>query len=515
LDTIVALSSPPVIAAANGAPSLAIIRLSGRRAIAIADFVFRVALPESLKPVASSVLPRAAKPARKIAATLAEASAEKKWLRVAGRVRWRGHELDAHVYIMRAPRSYTREDVVELHVPGLPWLIEELLDLLIAAGARAAQPGEFTRRAFENGRITLEQAAAVGKLIASSTAAEARAHAASLTAHAGVKRRKFKAELEELLAKVELGLDFAHEDVVVISLDELAGRLDELRISARILADESAREFERAPSARAPRIVLAGPTNAGKSRLFNALLERDAAIVSAERHTTRDAVEALIAFEGGLSAMLIDSAGSGDGDAETRRREDTEMFRDEALRLAAWSATRRELGRADVLLLALDRSIPPDTADGLGALLVELKALTPAASALIWTKSDLPAAASWRVDAPLDFAASARFEVSALSGFGIDMLRDFLAKRVAELSARSAEAHAAAGAAIRAAARDAADALDRAAEALRARSGEDVVAVELREAIHAFWRAEGILMRHDAVTEAALDKIFAEFCIGK
>src|SRR5439155_9239756 len=101
------------------------------------------------------------------------------------------------------------------------------------------------------------------------------------------------------------------------------------------------------------------------------------------------------------------------------------------------------------------------------------------------------------------------FQVSSVTGEGIDQLLQFLAARTAELTLRSAEAHAAAGAALRTAARDAADALERASEALAVRAGEDVIAVELREAIHALWRAEGILLRHDAVTEAALDKIFA------
>src|SRR5207248_115096 len=157
---------------------------------------------------------------------------------------------------------------------------EELLDALIAAGARAAQPGEFTRRAFENGRISLEQAQAVAKLIASSNATEARAHAANLSAHAGVQRRKLKADVEGLLAKVELGLDFAQEDVVVIALEELSARLRELHARSVRLAEECARDSERHAVSRVPRIVLTGPTNAGKSSLFNALLKRDAAIVS-------------------------------------------------------------------------------------------------------------------------------------------------------------------------------------------------------------------------------------------
>ena len=511
IETIVAVSSPPVgiQSVAAGTLPLAMVRLSGPNAAICADAVFDIDRPET------SARSRGKNASVPIPVTLVAALVEKKWRRVAGRVRWGATELTAHAYLMPSPRSYTRDDVVELHVPGLPWLIDELFDALIAAGARAAQPGEFTRRAFENGRITLEQAEAVGKLIASSSAQEARAHAANLAAHAGVQRRKLKKDLEDLLAQVELGLDFAHEDVVVISLEDMAARMEELRARAVKLAEESTRETERAATSRAPRIVIAGPTNAGKSLLFNTLLKRDAAIVSAERHTTRDAVETPLFFQdGALSATLIDSAGSGTADRETRRQGDTETEHD-AIFSAAWSATRGELATADILLLALDRSVPLGDQEGLPALLDAIKKLKPAVAAVVWTKSDLPAVPNWSADAPLEFAAAARFDVSAFTGQGIDALNAFLAQRTGELTLRTAEAHAAAGASIRAAAHAAAEALSRASEALRDGCGEDVVAVELREAIHAFWRAEGILMRHDAVTEAALDTIFSQFCIGK
>lgn len=496
IETIVAVSSPPTGVSNNavGTLPLAMVRLSGPNAASCADAVFEIERPETTA--------RAKTAARVIPATLVDALAEKHWRRIAGHVRWRSNELAAHAYLMPSPHSYTRDDVVELHVPGLPWLIDDLLDALIASGARPAQPGEFTRRAFENGRITLEQAEAVGRLIASSSAHEARAHAANLAAHAGVQRRKLKKDLEDLLAQVELGLDFAHEDVVVISLEDMAARLEQLRARAAKLAEESTHETERAAASRAPRIVIAGPTNAGKSLLFNTLLKRDAAIVSAERHTTRDAVEAPLIFSGSLSATFIDSAGSGEG-------QDTDFHS------ASWAATRRELETADILILALDCSVPLNKQDGLPELLGEINAVKPAQRTLVWTKCDLPPASDWSELSGSQYGLPQGLGVSAVSGQGIEELMVFLEHMTAELAARTAEAHAAAGASIRAAAQAAADALTRASEALRDGCGEDVVAVELREAIHAFWRAEGILMRHDAVTEAALDVIFSQFCIGK
>ncbi|MEI6231745.1 MAG: GTPase [Planctomycetota bacterium] len=506
-DTIIAVSSPSV-SLANASPGMvpcSMIRLSGPDAGRCADTVFTIHQPEHTTRSASSIGLRPKHEAHRIPATVTDALSEKKWRRIVGRVVWRGNELNAHVYVMPAPRSYTREDVVELHVPGLPWVVETLLDGLIASGARTAQPGEFTRRAFEHGRITLEQAEAVGKLIASSSADEARAHASQLAVHSGVQRRVLKKDIEDLLAQVELGLDFSHEDVIVISLEEMATRLDALRARAVKLADESSHEFERAPATRAPRIVLVGPTNAGKSQLFNTLLKRDAAIVSSERHTTRDGVEAVLKFGGSVpDAVLIDSAGSGDLGGV-----DAELFS------AARTATRRELEMADIVLLALDRSVAMEQQENFAALLKDVKALTPAYSALVWTKSDLAAPANWDAGMQLGWDVTQRFEVSSVSGRGVDALREFLAQRTSELAQRTAQAHAAAGASVRASALSAADALERASGALRDGCGEDVVAVELREAIHAFWRAEGILMRHDAVTEAALDIIFSQFCVGK
>ena len=506
-DTIVAISSPPVGGTnhAPGSQPLAMLRLSGPDAAVFADAIFKINRPDMATRPAALLPMRSTKTERPSPATLLDALAEKKWRRLAGRVSWRGNEVDAHAYVMPGPKSYTRENVVELHVPGLPWLVDALLDSLVRAGARSAQPGEFTRRAFENGRITLDQAESIGKLIASTSADEARAHAAQLAAHAGTQRRALKKDIEDLLAQVELGLDFAHEDVVVISLEDMARRIEALRARAVKLADESAHETERAARSSAPRIVLVGPTNAGKSQLFNTLLKRDAAIVSAERHTTRDAIEAPLHFNGGaLSAMLIDSAGSGE-----QGHGASEIF------FAARAATQRELESADFIMLVIDRSVALNQQEGLQALLAEIEKARPAESMIVYTKSDLPFAKNWSDNSPFGFSPPQGLEVSSKSGDGIELLKSALEYVVANLVQRTAEAHAAAGASVRASALSAAEALKRASEALRDGCGEDVVAVELREAIHAFWRAEGILMRHDAVTEAAYDIIFSQFCIGK
>jgi tRNA modification GTPase len=141
---------------------------------------------------------------------------------------------------------------------------------------------------------------------------------------------------------------------------------------------------------------------------------------------------------------------------------------------------------------------------------------------VVLTKSDLPPAECWRNAetalagaATLPLPVARRMEVSTVDGCGLDELREFLADQVTELGARPRDAWLAAAAAARAAAQTAASALERARAALACGHGEDAVAVELREALHAFWQAEGVLVRHDTITEAALDRIFSRFCVGK
>jgi tRNA modification GTPase len=488
-DTIAAISSalPPPAGSCEGGtvPGRAILRLSG---------------PDAL-PLAARIFP----------ALIADGTTRLRgWRRIAGTVSWRGHTLPAHAYVMRSPRSYTREDIVELHVPALPWLLSHLLEELLHAGARLAQPGEFTRRALENGRITLDQAEAVAGLIQAQDAGEARTLAARLNRQAHTWQQELRDNVEELLSLVEFGLDFSQEEAGVLPRQELQRRIAELHERLRGICPsthDGTHALESAVlSAGLPRILLLGPTNAGKSSLFNRLLRRDAAIISPQRHTTRDTVEGALVLPDAEPALLIDSAGCGMPDD----------CGDAYLQRAAWAVTVSAAKTADIILLLLDRTVPLANAHELARISEALRDARPAALAVVLTKSDLPSAECWRnAEAALGVPVAKRVEVSTVDGRGLDELRAFLTGQLAELGARPRDAWLAAAAAARAAAQAAASALERARAALECGHGEDAVAVELREALHAFWQAEGVLIRHDAITEAALDRIFSRFCVGK
>ena len=519
--TIVACSSAPAVPSINGANGAAtprdlgrvIVRLSGPQAFALASTVF---VAQDEQPL--TAFGRA-------------------WSRVDGAIAWRGHRLAACAYCMRAPHSYTCEHIVELHIPALPWVLADLLERLIAAGARAAEPGEFTRRAFENGRITLDQAQAIGALIQARSAEEARVHASRLDAHGHSRLANLRSGIEALLSLVELGLDFSHEDVGVLSVAEMLERLKRLHEQSVELS--GAEQSGGAPLSTAelhtllPRVVLIGPMNAGKSSLFNRLLERDAAIVSPSAHTTRDVVEAPLGLPGG-ACVLCDTAGFAAPGAVLPLPSQGRGPGGE-VKAAAQNLARQAAAHANAILIVLDiaEAVDGQTEEEIRR---ALEQNPMAKAAVVWSKVDLQANLGPQPRANLtprppslrgkgekgnnDSGAAGgdsmvEFRVSSRTGEGVPALREFLNQAVLLASAEHASANTSAAASGAVAVRTAAAALERAHAGLLAGDGEDIVAVELREALHAFWQAEGRLVRHDAVTEAMLDRIFAAFCIGK
>ena len=217
-----------------------------------------------------------------------------------------GERLDEVVATyFRAPHSYTREDVVEIAAHGSPVLLEHAVRLAIAAGARLAEPGEFTRRALMNGRINLTQAESVRDLIASQTMYQARVAAEQLGGALSKRVAPIKAKLLQLIARMEAGIDFADDDVDVLPSGEIGAGVQELKQALEALRS----------TYRVGRLVHSGVTlaiigrpNVGKSSLFNRLVERERAIVTEIPGTTRDPISDTISLNG-VPLTLVDTAG--------------------------------------------------------------------------------------------------------------------------------------------------------------------------------------------------------------
>ena len=396
-DTIAAIATPP------GVGGLGIVRLSGPDAFAIGLRIFRPAHPlsESASPPSHQLL--------------------------------YGHVVDpasntvideALVAFMRAPRTYTREDVVEISAHGGPLVLRRILELALAAGGRTAQPGEMTLRAFLNGRMDLAQAEAVMALINAETDAghrlALRQLQGELSAEVGAARRRAM----DALVRIEASIDFPEEEAPPPDPVELANMID----GARLLIERLLAGADRGRVLREGlRVALVGRPNVGKSSLLNALLRTERAIVTPVAGTTRDTVEEK-ALIGGLAVQLVDTAGLTPSD------DPVERIGVERSRAAARSA--------DLLLLVLDGSEPLTPLDETVA--AELGELTHGESGrpaiLVLNKADLPrqlsdetAQALWP-DAPLvttstltgDGLAAVEGQIAALALGGTAQAGDVL-----------------------------------------------------------------------------------------
>jgi tRNA modification GTPase len=444
VDTIAAIATPP------GRGGICVIRISGPRAFELAGAVAGP-LPEP----------------RRAALRLLRDDA--------------GETIDrALVLAFPGPGSFTGEDIVELHLHGSPVLASLLLRRLFSSGAREAGPGEFTRRAFLNGRIDLAQAEAVADLIESASAEAARAALRSLEGEFSARVESLSDAFIALRARLEAGMDFPEEGVDEYSdpalsgeMEALLGQLEGLRTSAsvgRTLRDGLT-------------LVIAGAPNAGKSSLLNRLAGYEAAIVTELPGTTRDLVREDILIDG-MPLRIIDTAGlragAGRIEAEGIRR--------------AGDAMRQ----AGLLLLVVDGSRAPG-----GGPPVDLPQGIPVLSIL--NKVDLTDLDAGEGSDP---AGRHQLRLSALTGEGVDLLRTRL-KEFAGYTGTAGGAYSAR--------RRHLDALERAARHLgvaltRVDEGAatELAAEELRRAQQALGEITG-----EFTTEDLLGKIFSEFCIGK
>lgn len=405
-------------------------------------------------------------------------------------------ELPARAYLFRAPRSYTRQDVIELHLPGSPEACAQVMAALTRAGARPAEPGEFTARAFFSGRIDLSEAEAVADVIHAEDGTRLRSAMAALGGTVHRLTSDAAGRIAEVLAEVEASVDLADEDLDFDDPSALAGSLKTIADDLQDVADKAAAIPERSDR---PHVVLAGRANVGKSSLLNALTGLDRAIVSATAGTTRDVLSAPLELGDGAAVILQDVAGF--------------LEPGDSLSAAADSAARSAVAGADAICFVSDPD-DSDLADD-GALVEQLRRLNPDAPMLLLiNKTDLKRKPPRsRIDALCRRIGREPLMVSAATGQGLEDLHATL-RDVLQLSTPAA------GSAIglherqRVCLNRAADALNRASqllgEAMEVSDVAELAAIDLREALAQLGGISG-----EIVTEDILGRIFARFCVGK
>jgi len=249
-----------------------------------------------------------------------------------------GLTFPAWIYAFHAPHSYTGDDLIELHIPGSPLLASKLLDHLLKHGCRAAEPGEFTARAFFNGRMDLCTAEGVAAIIGARNEQELQAGRQLMAGELARRLIPIMASLKQTLALVEVGIDFSQEDVTVLAAAEQSARIMHVDSDLQSLLESSSR-FAR--MSHEPRVVLVGRPNAGKSTLLNALAGHDRAVVSPIAGTTRDALSARIALPRGY-IHLTDVAGI------------EEIAATDPIEQQMQSQARRAVAEADFVILLKD-----------------------------------------------------------------------------------------------------------------------------------------------------------------
>ncbi|HWN95947.1 MAG TPA: tRNA uridine-5-carboxymethylaminomethyl(34) synthesis GTPase MnmE [Methylomirabilota bacterium] len=452
-DTIAAIATP------LGEGALAVIRLSGKEALAIADKVFVPAGKSSLKISAAPTH------------TLQY-----------GHVAQNGRTIDEVLAaVMRAPRTFTREDVVEFTCHGGVLTAKMVLDAALASGARMAEPGEFTKRAFLNGRIDLTQAEAVADLIAARTELAVSAANEQLAGKLSQRINEVRDQMMLTLAHIEAHIDFPDEDIAPDTHEQL---LDRLRHAVAFMDELLRTANEGQVLRRGIRAAIIGRPNAGKSSLLNQLLGHDRAIVSAIPGTTRDTIEETANIRG-IPVVFIDTAGL---------REGTDEIEVEGIK-----RSRTSLERAELILHVLDLSEPLTEADG-----SYLREFAAKKRIIVQNKSDLPR----RLDLPpLDAPC---VPVSCTSGAGLESLKDAIKNLVWSGEIRADMLQVMINSRHQDALRRAKEATENTIAALNAGQSLEIAAMELRIATNAIGEVVG-----KTTTEDLLDSIFSQFCLGK
>lgn len=462
-DTIVAISTPP------GRGGIGIVRLSGPAARAIAEPLLKLRHPLA--------------PAQARFAELLDTTT---------------HEIldEAIATYFQAPNSYTTEDIVEIAAHSSPVLLDYLLRQCLAAGARLAEPGEFTQRAFLAGRLDLTQAEAVHDLIQSQTLHQARIAAQQLGGAISRLITPIKQDLIALIAALEAGIDFAEDDIDLLPTLAITTQISV--IQTPLITLEQSFNYGRIVR-NGFTLAIVGRPNAGKSSLFNRLVQRDRAIVTATPGTTRDLVTERVSLDG-IPLDLIDTAG-------IRTSTDQPASEAESLGIAK---SREAMADADVILLVIDTTQPPTAEDS--ALLATLQSRPVI---IVQNKSDLLPSEARQAQIPHQtpyvsaLLPHPAIQTSALTGTGIPELRTAILAQVAT-TPPSSETTLLTNLRQHQSVATALAALVRAKQAAATETPHEMLLLDLYEALSSLDALTGATTSDDI-----LNLIFSKFCIGK
>ena len=400
------------------------------------------------------------------------------------------------VTYFQKPHSYTTDDVVEISAHGSPVVLRHIVELALARGARLAEPGEFTMRAFLNGRLDLSQAEAVRDLIESQTLYQAKVAAQQLEGALSRRLQPIKQKLVELIALLEAGIDFAEDDVSVLSAEQVRRHVAEVRAPLEELMGSFA--YGKMVH-EGLTLAIVGRPNVGKSSLFNRLVERERAIVTSMPGTTRDLVSETVALEG-IPVKLVDTAGI------RRALDETESI--------GIRKSMEALADADLVLVVLDASQPRNAEDE-----ELLEQVAKRRGIAVENKADLADSREPKADRSHTFSVDRRpstgdglpvVRTSALTGAGIPELRAEILRQVSGEQGAQMESGFLTNARHRGLVENAVHALDAASTAVDRNVPHEMLLLDLYSTLRPLDEITGA-----TTTDDILGLIFSTFCIGK
>ena len=469
-DTICAIATPA------GEGGIGIVRLSGPQALAVASRVIHLRSGRPLSSISSHTL--------HLADLVGPASDRQGTVRPGHAQAPLSSLLDeALVVYMKAPRSFTAEDVVEIQSHGGMLVLGIVCKLCVESGARMAEPGEFTKRAFLNGRLDLSQAEAVLDTIRATSSAGLIVAQRHLRGDLAREVEQARTSLLHVLAHVEAGIDFVGEDISFLQHDELV-RI--VREACAVVQKLEATAREGRILREGARVAILGRPNVGKSSLLNRFLKQERAIVTAIPGTTRDVLEESVDLDG-VMVRLVDTAGVRDTD--------------DIVELEGIKRTRAAQDEADLLLVVVDGSVPLTSDDR-----ALLSMARDRKHVVVVNKADLA------VTVETDAALTDRlvYVVSAKTGLGLEMVKSALRAQLVSGGFEAAEGVTVTNVRHRDALRRAGESLDQALESVECGMAGELISIDVRAAADALGEITGAI-----TTDEILGRIFSEFCIGK